>query len=441
MSSSLIDPGSNFQKSEGRALQSLRAGAGRAVIELPAELFPTEGFTGVHDMLRARVLLLESGNKVAFVSIELTSLPEEVIVALQKTVSDMADIPSENVLVFVTHTFSAPHFLPTHLCKTLADKQRNEFLYRVIKTAVAEATSQSFVRMQPARFGYKTGLCNVNVNRDIPTVDGWWLGSNETGPSDKSVIVLRFETLDGDPIALLYSYGVQPSVMDEPPTPESDRMVTADMAGAASRFLEKQYGGTVTALFCLGAAADQAPSLKGARFQYVDKDGHVQVEDIEEEGFIIAKMLGRRLGIEVLQTSERIRCQTLGGSILIKKGMVRCPGQKIIRDLHAIRPTKQYDFIPAEERDEPVQIVMLGNVALVGVRPELCCQTGLNVKEQSPFPETMVLTMVNGGAKYMPDRSAYDRITYEAMNSPFGRGSAELLCEKIIELLRSKVLS
>ncbi len=437
MSNSLINSESDFLKGTVIPSEMLRAGAGRAVIELPAELFPTEGFIGVHDMLRARVLLLESGNKVAFLSIELTSLPEEVIVALQKTVGEMANIPPENVLVFVTHTFSAPHFMPMHLCKTLADKQRNELLFRVIKAAVTQATSQAVVRMEAARFGYKTGFCNVNVNRDVSTADGWWLGSNETGPSDKSVLVLRFETLEGDPIALLFSYGVQPSVMDEPPTPDSDRMVTADMAGAASRFLEKQYGAAVTALFCLGAAADQAPSLKGARFQYVDKDGHVQVEDIEEEGFIIAKMLGRRLGIEVLQTSEKIRCQALTSSIFIKKGVVRCPGQKMIRDLHSLRPTKQYDFLPADERDEPVQIVMLGNVALVGVRPELCCQTGLNIKEQSPFPETMVLTMVNGGAKYMPDRSAYDRITYEAMNSPFGRGSAELLCEKVIELLRS----
>jgi hypothetical protein len=37
----------------------------------------------------------------------------------------------------------------------------------------------------------------------------------------------------------------------------------------------------------------------------------------------------------------------------------------------------------------------------------------------------------------MPERSAYDCITYEAMNSPFARGSAELLCEKVVELLRS----
>jgi hypothetical protein len=66
----------------------------------------------LHDMLRARVLLLESGNKVAFVSIELTWLSEAAIAALQKTLCEMTDISSENVLVFVTHTFSAPHFLP-----------------------------------------------------------------------------------------------------------------------------------------------------------------------------------------------------------------------------------------------------------------------------------------------------------------------------------------
>ena len=57
-------------------------------------------------------------------------------------------------------------------------------------------------------------------------------------------------------------------------------------------------------------------------------------------------------------------------------------------------------------------------------------------RKLSPFNQTMVMTMVNGGAKYMADSSAYERFTYEAMNSPFARGSAELLCEKAVELLR-----
>ena len=36
----------------------------------------------------------------------------------------------------------------------------------------------------------------------------------------------------------------------------------------------------------------------------------------------------------------------------------------------------------------------------------------------------------------MPDADAYRQITYEAMNSPFGPGSAELLADRIVDALR-----
>lgn len=37
----------------------------------------------------------------------------------------------------------------------------------------------------------------------------------------------------------------------------------------------------------------------------------------------------------------------------------------------------------------------------------------------------------------MPDKIAYDRITFKAMNSPFACDSAELLSGKVLELLHS----
>ena len=434
MSISFSNPGPVDLSSAASQTETLRAGAGRAEIQLPDELFPTEGFTGVQDLLHARLLLLESGKKLAFVSIELTSLPAEQVVAMQKAVADAAGLLPENVVICVTHTFSAPHFLPSHLCKTPADQQKNDLLFQAIKAAVCKATSQAFAEMQTARFGCETGFCDVNVNRDIPTADGWWLGSNETGPSDKSVTVLRFETLQGNPIALLFSYAVQSSVMDGAEMSGGGRLVSADLTGAASRFIEQEYGETITALFCLGAAADQAPSLK-AKYQYVGKDGHIRVEDIHERGFSIAELLGKRLGIEVLRLAEKTECQSLANSIFKEKQMVACPGQEII-DMRLIRPTHQYAFVPAGERVEPVEIIRLGDVTLIGVRPELGCLTAASIKAQSPQDKRILLTMVNGAAKYMPEQNAYDRITYEAMNSPFARGSAELLCTRLAELLR-----
>jgi hypothetical protein len=288
--------------------------------------------------------------------------------------------------------------------------------------------------MQDAAWGCESGFCDVNVNRDIPTLEGWWLGSNDTGPSDKTVAVLRFDTLQGQPIALLFTYGVQPSVMDGAQISAGGRLVSSDMTGVACRFLEKEYDDSITALFCLGAAADQAPALK-ARYSYVDRAGRYCVEDIHEQGFIIAELLGKRLGLVGLRIAETIKCQAKDVAIYNEQHRIKFPGQ-LLPDTQLIRPQTQYAFTQTEEREEPVEIVRMGEVALIGVRPELSCLTAVNLKQHSPFHHTLLLTMINGASKYMPESEAYERITYEAMNSPFAQGSAERLSEKVLAILR-----
>jgi hypothetical protein len=47
-----------------------------------------------------------------------------------------------------------------------------------------------------------------------------------------------------------------------------------------------------------------------------------------------------------------------------------------------------------------------------------------------------LLTMVNGAQKYLPSAEAYDRITYEAMNSGFAHGADEVLADAILNLVK-----
>ena len=77
----------------------------------------------------------------------------------------------------------------------------------------------------------------------------------------------------------------------------------------------------------------------------------------------------------------------------------------------------------------------LGDLAILGMRPELSCRIGADIRRRSPFAETLVLTMVNGGAKCMADVEAYERSTYEAMNSRFAAGSAERLADRAVAML------
>ena len=45
--------------------------------------------------------------------------------------------------------------------------------------------------------------------------------------------------------------------------------------------------------------------------------------------------------------------------------------------------------------------------------------------------------MVNGAARYMPDADSYKKITYEAMNSSYRHGSAEIFAGSILDTLET----
>ena len=105
------------------------------------------------------------------------------------------------------------------------------------------------------------------------------------------------------------------------------------------------------------------------------------------------------------------------------------------RELKTLHPMKTKEYIPAKDKVTTVEAICLGNLALVGVKPELNCKSGIALRTFSPYRHTLVCTMVNGGAKYMAERDAYDNSKYEAMNSPFGNGAAEILLRKALGLL------
>lgn len=83
-----------------------------------------------------------------------------------------------------------------------------------------------------------------------------------------------------------------------------------------------------------------------------------------------------------------------------------------------------------------IDTMILGDVALVGLRAEMDGLTVAQIRERSPYEHTMVVTFVNGDGKSMPQRRSYELFQYTAMNSPFAAGSAERTRDKAIALLR-----
>jgi hypothetical protein len=119
---------------------------------------------------------------------------------------------------------------------------------------IVESVRLAKQRLAPARVGYGTGVSYVNVNRNIidPRTRQWWEGPNYEGTSDKTVAVVRFETLAGAPIAVYYNYavhGVLTGTLDK---------ISGDIHGATSRYIEDSLGGNAVALFSAGTLASSS---------------------------------------------------------------------------------------------------------------------------------------------------------------------------------------
>ncbi|MBR7828800.1 hypothetical protein KDK95_21000 [Actinospica sp. MGRD01-02] len=401
----------------------LKAGAGKAAIAIPSSLLPLDGFTAVHDDLYVRVLLLESGSqRAAMVVLDLTSISEEAITDIRTAVTAATGITAQDIVVTVTHTFSAPH-----VQSASASTQEATWIGN-ITAAAASAVADAAKTLRPARVGYGTGTADVNVNRNVLTAEGWWLGTGEAGPSDKSVGVARFDDQDGNPIAILINYNVQSSVMMDSVMANGDLPISADLAGAAVAHVEAQYSNDVVGFFLVGACGDQQPAFKSYRYT-IDKDKNWSMVDAKDAGWLLLTVQGERLGTEVVRVSETITPSD-DSTLRLVTDTVTVTTVATAQGQNAA-PTTTHTFTPNGTAQAPAWVLRIGDGVLAGAEPELSTETALAIKKSSPFEHTFVMSMLEGGAKNMADKWNYEHITYEALDSSYAEGAAEKLASRL----------
>ena len=158
--------------------------AGRAPEEQPGRSRP----------LYARAIVLENGvSTAALITVDAGASRCDLAGGDADRSKQELGIPAASVLLTATHTHSAGG--------------RAGPITRRRSSSRCGSRKQ---KLTPARMGYGTGVSYINVNRQIidPKTGRWWEGPNYEGPSDKTVAVLKFETPDGEPIAVYYNYAV-----------------------------------------------------------------------------------------------------------------------------------------------------------------------------------------------------------------------------------------
>jgi hypothetical protein len=345
-------------------------------------------------------------------------------------------IPQNQLIIGGTHSHSIPRV------QGLADK-----IFEALKTANG--------KLQPARMGYGTGVSYINVNRNMidPKTHGWWEGPNYDGPSDKTVAVLKFETLNGDPIAVYYNYAchaVTVGTLD---------LISGDFPGTTSKYVEESLGGDAVALYSSGAAGDQNPIF----FQQTYDLRDIRIKDYAKKGQDISNAMppggtgldrndpktallmnqqkqmiltyGQMLGEEVLHVARfgiphmenvtRIYADTKNFS---------CPGRQRLNQGRAGQTGEYKDSDPVGAR---LSLLMIGNIALGGVAGEVFNPIATRFKKEAPY-RSMMVTLANGGGNtgYIPNDAAFGYQTFEVLSSRLKPGCAETaIVDGLIDLM------
>ena len=385
---------------------SLRAGAAKVELSIPASMFPItdkQKFADVHDPIYARALVLDNGHsKVALIVLEVTQLTFGA--ELVQAASDELKIPAANIILCGTHNHNSPSLngggfgqAPTKLP-----------FFDIVKKSMIEAARQANANLQPARIGFGAGKAYVNTNRDQKIGDAYHMGYAPEGPSDKTVAVISVTKPTGEPIAIYANYPVHSVVMFLSKTKDGMTEVTSDLAGWTSNYVEAHFPGAV-GLFTMGPAGDQNPLFMSTYNQDAP-----DVHDEGTAGWGILDVLSRRLGEEVVRVTRNI--QNTQDKVVLWGGQatVTCPGRKFvpIGGQPAQPAQRGPNNAPMQAVDgDPVNIniglLMINDIAIAGAAAELFNDVGQQIKRESIFDHIVIPTLLPDDVGYVPSDLAF----------------------------------
>jgi neutral ceramidase len=413
--------------SEAARASSLRAGAAKVDVT-PAERDLPKNYDGILDHIYSRAIVLDSGNtSAALITVDAGGVPDQVWQNVTQQIQRELGIPITNVLLTATHTHSVPgQASPTYVQK------------------IVESVRLAKQRLAPARVGYGSGVSYLNVNRNIidPKTKQWWEGPNYDGPSDKTVGVVKFETLTGEPIAVYYNYamhGVTVGQLDK---------VSGDAPGEVSKYIEDSLDDKAVALWSSGAAGDQNPiyyqqtyDLREIRIkEYATRGIDISNamppggEGLNRNDPRVAKLMnqqkqmivsmGQFLGEEVLYVMREMQRMDSDVQIFGGQKTISCPGRERTNSGRAGFEGTYKDGPPVEIR---LGMLRVGDIAIGAVNAEVFNLIAQRLKRESPYTATMMATLTNGSARsgYIPNDAGYGMYTFEVLSSRLKPGCAE----------------
>jgi hypothetical protein len=400
--------------------------------------------SGTKDDLHAKSLVIETEDAVfAIVALDVIDVPRRLVESVRKRVFESTGIPAEHVMVSATHTHTGGPTIQTSFVNAV-----DESYLTWLADKAADAVIIAYSRRSEARIGWGRGReADIAFNRRFRMRDGSvrmnpGIGNPDivesVGPIDPEVVVIRIDDESGNPIGVVTNYSCHACVV-------GGTEYSADYPGELSRTLKHVLGPSVVSLFLQGASGDINHIDVSSRLA-TSKPGHYAA-------------MGKILAGEAMKVREKtVVADRL--NVAIKPGYVpvrfRRPtdtqiaeARQVLQAVDGGAPVTEVKFAkqilelstrePGGGTEAEIQVIALGDLAIVGVPAELFVEFGLEIKRGSPFPYTIVNQLTNGSVSgYVCTQEAYRQGGYETRLRTYSRlqeEAGDLFVEQAMRLL------
>lgn len=462
--------GAGAAEGEGAKPQGKALRAGAAAVEVTPSRFPVNmpgGFgpnlaEGAHDPLFARAVVFDDGEApLALVVVDNLGVARETLDEAKTLAAKRCPVRPERIFASSTHTHSAP---PSNVTEGAAEA----VAYRKqLVEGIAEAVVQAHQKLRPAAVGaashplpeelfnrrwfLRPGKMPPNPfgGRDLVKMNPGLAPEtllHPAGGTDPDVSVLAVRDLASKkPLAIYATYGLH-YVGGIPP-----KAVSADYFGEFARLLPSRFGPKeeFPALLSNGASGDVNNIPTGLAGGRPPREPFEQVRIVagktadaawRAHGKIASFDSSPRLGMIQREVNLRLRHPTpeqIAAANRVLETVDEAEAAKLPPLAKAYAPRVLAQAQAGAALSAQLQVVRIGDAAVVGIPFETFAETGLDLKRRSPFPQTIVVGLANGYHGYLPTPEQHRLGGYETWlgTNRVQEDASVLITDALLEML------
>jgi hypothetical protein len=380
------------------------------------------------------VVISNDKTKICLVTCDVIYLHRDFLDDVSDEIETLYGIPFENIMFSASHSHAAPYQ------KDWSDTTADQTFNQILRNAIIEAVGQANKKLQSSGemdYYFGQSYAKVGQNSRVILEDGsaLWVpcecrfGYNRpTGPFDAELPVLAFKDKQGKQEIILFNHSTHN-------IGSNGNGHSPCFYGLASQEIERELGvivaflpgafGSTHVFNCISVeerisrikdginrALAKAEKRKIDRLVSVKKEFEFTIRtfDEEQQQKAVSDYCNRWFGDGAAQVIQTFKDR---------------------RD--ALEPQQ------GEKQKTWLQVMLIGDIAFVGVPCELFAELGMEIKRRSPFRYTYVVGIANDYIGYMPDKEAFDLGGYQtwATSAPWERDTGERIVEESIKILNA----